>query len=590
MIVFVNCYEENAVGMRILAAMTKEHGFDVHLFIFHGYKVCRHADVDPESKNLHIAISGRFQRNQDKDTPVTSFEISLFLKKLHKMQPKMLCFSARSKNDAVICGMIQEVRKHFPSLPIVCGGYGPTYTPLSYLESGATLVVRGEGEDAMLQILKCLGGSRHFHSVTNACYLDGNTMICNPLATPLRSFENLPRPLTGDQYVSFIENDIMQERDPAFDDSTFNLLLGRGCVGSCSYCAAPGLRNLYQSQGAFMPRYRKGHLDSSFRDMADAKNYGVTRIRFKDEYLTLPPNEIISLFQRYQNEITLPFAANFHHQHLLFNEELRKTVINAGLSVYAIGFQAGYEAMAREVYNRPHKFDEFTQLAHILFHEFVSIQYHFVSGTSLNTEDEFRKKLQLIKQLPFDPVMPDRTLLFDFQFNPNQGTVMTKALAQGGLKQKSTLEWAMYAILCQLRIVADDTDFDIFLSSASPTQGYIKKMQEIYWVLLEEKKKTYYESMDRELSEKPCIIVTTAEGLSEDIVPRIKMPVMATYKVPRDCEGISRAVQNMHTDGVDRDTPILLCRPPLLESARLLRRQFGLSNPIYPIKRLTAGQ
>ena len=39
MIVFVNCHEEMAVGMRILASMAAVRGFAVHLVVMRGYAV-----------------------------------------------------------------------------------------------------------------------------------------------------------------------------------------------------------------------------------------------------------------------------------------------------------------------------------------------------------------------------------------------------------------------------------------------------------------------------------------------------------------------------------------------------------------------
>ncbi|NCC78966.1 MAG: cobalamin B12-binding domain-containing protein, partial [Clostridia bacterium] len=36
-----------------------------------------------------------------------------------------------------------------PSLKILCGGFGPTFYPKEYLESGADYVIRGEGEEAI---------------------------------------------------------------------------------------------------------------------------------------------------------------------------------------------------------------------------------------------------------------------------------------------------------------------------------------------------------------------------------------------------------------------------------------------------------
>ena len=42
-----------AVGMRILASITKQLGHAVHIFVFHEYKVNNAATLDSASENMH---------------------------------------------------------------------------------------------------------------------------------------------------------------------------------------------------------------------------------------------------------------------------------------------------------------------------------------------------------------------------------------------------------------------------------------------------------------------------------------------------------------------------------------------------------
>ena len=500
------------------------------------------------------------------------------------MAPEMICFSSRCKNDKVICQIIKRVREFYPLLPIICGGFGPTYTPLQYLEGGATLVVRGEGEIAMEQILERHGTGRDFHDVTNACYLKEGELVCNQLAPPLRTFTDVPRPLVGEQHVTFIENNTLAARDPAYDDATFPILLGRGCVGDCSYCAAPVLRNLYKENGSYMPRYRKGNLESALLELEMAKKHGVTSVQFKDEYLTLSPKELIAFFALYKERIGLLYKANFHHQHLLFHADVRQAVIQAGFHSYAIGFQAGEEAMAREVYNRPHLFKDFLELAQILFHEFVTLQYHFVSGTTLNTDEEFQEKLQLIKSLPFDPVLPQRTLLFDFQFYPQEGARMTTAIGKGKIERVATLEWGLKALLCQLRVVANDSDFASLLASARPELPCIEELQKTFLHLQAQKKKEQYARLNETFASTRCLCIKNADENHSARSPVADIPILATIPMFQTAKDRTRFMETLKETGCTENTPILLASTPLLESARLLRRECGLTNPIYPVE------
>lgn len=455
MIVFINCYEEMATGMRLLAAMAREKGHDVHIIVVRGYAVKITGEIDDGNASMHVLVNGELHVNPLRTRNFTPAELNLLRDRLRELEPEMVCVSTRSANDAIIPDILSAAKESAPNAPLVCGGYGPTYDPAHYLRNGANLVLRGEGEISFIALLDNLENGAPLTDTPNACYFENGDVKCNPMAEPIKNICDLPSPLVGDSFVSYITEDengvsVIRGHDPAYDNSTFCILVGRGCIGKCSYCAAPVQKEMYAEEGHILPSYRRRNYAQVFEELEAAKANGIKNIFFKDEYLVDETSRLTAFFREYKTRIDLPFKANLHFGQLLKSPALLDAVLDAGIQDLTLGFQAGTEQMAKNVYGRPHDFADLKTLANILYNEHVPVQYHFVSGTTLNTEEEFAAKCALIASLPYDALLPWRTMLFDFQFFPQPKSLMTREIGAGALKRLPAREWASQALRAQL--------------------------------------------------------------------------------------------------------------------------------------------
>jgi len=67
--------------------------------------------------------------------------------------------SANSINWGVARLVAAEIRRQRPGMPIICGGVHPTYFDRHVVaHSAVDYVIRGEGEEALPQLLRCLAG------------------------------------------------------------------------------------------------------------------------------------------------------------------------------------------------------------------------------------------------------------------------------------------------------------------------------------------------------------------------------------------------------------------------------------------------
>lgn len=130
--------------------------------------------------------------------------------------------------------MALALRAYFgPSLPIIIGGkdhVGQIGEAVLAECQAIDIVIRGEAEDVMGQVLEALRQQSSFEAIPNLVYRGGNGQICT---TPFRIAAASP-PLPSLRYDLY----------PAFRTFPPSLEVGRGCIYHCDFCisAQTGLR------------------------------------------------------------------------------------------------------------------------------------------------------------------------------------------------------------------------------------------------------------------------------------------------------------------------------------------------------------
>ncbi len=154
-IVLVNAYETSNLGTRILAKYARLNGHSTHnVLLCSGEYVSIDSPLD-ENEGYQIFEFGKIYTNRATIYKVSDKDKELLKIVLEEEQPDVIGFSARSTNN----WLIKELMPVFQSLELenrpflIAGGYGPTLEPELYLDGGFDFVVRGDGEEALIDIL-----------------------------------------------------------------------------------------------------------------------------------------------------------------------------------------------------------------------------------------------------------------------------------------------------------------------------------------------------------------------------------------------------------------------------------------------------
>ena len=169
---------------------------------------------------------------------------------------------------------ISEAINAVPNRPFyMIGGHGPAPEPEYFLKkTGADVVVIGEGERTVLEIMDVLQGSRSMSSVNGIAYLDNGKLV-KTLERPLiNNLDEIPFPA----YELFPMDHYTLLRMPRIKNSErcIPILSGRGCTFTCNFC--------YRMDKGFRPRSIEGIIEE-IRLLQ--KDYNVGYIAFSDELL-----------------------------------------------------------------------------------------------------------------------------------------------------------------------------------------------------------------------------------------------------------------------------------------------------------------
>ena len=126
-------------------------------------------------------------------------------------------------------GMADEIRER--GIPVVMGGAHPTFLPDEALEH-ADFVVRGEGEDAVVELIDALDGQRPLNEVAGLSFREGGKIIHNPPREFCPDLDAHPSP-----DLSLIVGFGSGTRSFFKYNPIIPVIASRGCPYHCKFCS-----------------------------------------------------------------------------------------------------------------------------------------------------------------------------------------------------------------------------------------------------------------------------------------------------------------------------------------------------------------
>ncbi len=352
-------------------------------------------------------------------------------------------------------------RKASPQAFLLAGGIGPSLNPSIYLENGFNAVIRGEGEQALLDLVKKLSTQQPWKDSKNLCYLQDNALITNHLYPVEKNLDTFPIPLSADCYFSYIDNDTLVENKKLIYTDNYITLTSRGCIGKCSYCAAPTIKDMYKDTCGLPIRTRS--IEHIFSELKEIKRIGTQNIFFGDDFFVRPMAELKEFFIRYKQDIAISFSMYLHPQQVLKNKELLELAFAAGLRSVCFGIQHVSKAVCEGIYNRKNfckDLNDYALIAKKANTLNLSMNLHLILGNPLETEEDFQECLNFAKLFPICPSLRPTVRFHCMYLYYMPGSPLIKQYPNLHLMPRSYHAWLRQCILIELRQMLNDVDFD----------------------------------------------------------------------------------------------------------------------------------
>ncbi len=175
--------------------------------------------------------------------------------------------------QAIAEPLIREFKTCGPELPLVVGGYHPTFVPEEFVHMGADYVVLGAGERRLPMLLSVIEGNGALEDLDGIAHSDGTA----PRIHYLDALDGYPSPavdlLPLDNYW-----ELRYGHGPV-RGPYMNIITSRGCPYKCGFCQAP-----LMSGGRWLARSPQDVL----RELTHYHDtWNVTDFHIQDENFTL---------------------------------------------------------------------------------------------------------------------------------------------------------------------------------------------------------------------------------------------------------------------------------------------------------------
>jgi len=184
---------------------------------------------------------------------------------MFSMKEKALEFARLLRNDCEL---------------LVAGGPLPTSNPEEFL-SCFDVVVRGEGEQTMLDLVEAMQEGKRFASVPGIVFKEKDKVTLTAQRPFIEDLDSVPFPsremFDNEAYKSYYLNN--------FGYSTTSVMTSRGCPFQCDFCSRPVFGNRFRWRTA-----------ANVADEVEAvKELGYERVWFADDCFTLNRKRLLSI-------------------------------------------------------------------------------------------------------------------------------------------------------------------------------------------------------------------------------------------------------------------------------------------------------
>lgn len=283
----------------------------------------------------------------------------------------------------------RHLKKASPAMPIILGGAHATLLPEETLAAASEVdvIIRGEAEDTILDLLKVLELGQPLSSVSGITYRKDGEVVSNPARSKDTDLDSLPflayHLLPWKKYRPHPPHG----RYPPFAA----IITSRGCPYRCSYCSKPIFGNKFRGQSALRVVEEVAY---------HQKRFGIRELVFYDDVFTLDKKRAHAIADELiKRRLKVHWSCETRVN--LVDGELLRHLKQAGCYSISYGIESGSQKILDTLDKgiNPGQVEEAVRLSREAGLETVG---YFMIGSPGETAETIQQTIQFAKKLKLD--------------------------------------------------------------------------------------------------------------------------------------------------------------------------------------------
>lgn len=329
--------------------------------------------------------------------------------------PDVICFTSISSTYPYVESIARYIRRKVPQVFLIIGGPHASLQPLEVSQGPYDAVCVGEGEYPMLELLSTLEKKEEPTDIPNLWLRKGDEIEKNSCIEFIANLDKLPFP----------DRDMW--RPWVYNDKRHMILIGRGCLWSCTYCCNHAFRRL--TTGKYVrqrsPSYILKEVKQLCEDFPD-----VTDVYFEVESIATQPHWIFDFCKRLEafnasREKPLNFGTNIRARRKGSFQQIFKAMRQAGFSEINLGLESGSESIRINVLRRLETNEDLIRTCDEAHEAGLRINAYNMIGIPGETPEDFKETIELNRRC-----LPERDYLSIFY--PYPGTHLHRQSVEMG--------------------------------------------------------------------------------------------------------------------------------------------------------------
>ena len=281
-----------------------------------------------------------------------------FIGKVKGYFPDIVGISIRTSALSFAEEMARWLDEELPDIPVMAGMYHPSLAPDEVISmQGIDAICIGEGEYVCLDFVDHYAKYGKLDQNADSFWVKdcNGTIHRNQIRPFITDLDKLPFPdLDIFDYCGLRSNS---------QQNTAEVIVSRGCIFSCTYCANAQLRNLYPDKMHYA-RFRSPENAIELLERVLAKDPNIEYFSFNDAILNVYEDWFYAFTALYKQRIKKKYVCNLRID--LLNEKMIGELADSGCYLVTIGLENGNEEYRNKYLHRAMKNDHIVEVSHML--------------------------------------------------------------------------------------------------------------------------------------------------------------------------------------------------------------------------------